>query len=196
MAKIKSALELALERTNDIVEDRDALFQKEQKEAGMRLVARYFDNPEEVDLGKELNNSDPKASQSMTEGILTLILQSIQLPNSRDQLENTLRYRPIAKALTRGSAVVDELYDQLDQLLSRYMDEQQQLIENVKSQLAPHIKAKEQQMEQQTGQKVTIQPERDPDFQRIIKQQVDQFNGQYKQYIDQVKSQIPSLFGL
>lgn len=62
MAQIKSALELALENTADIVGDKAAIKRKELEEQGRRLASKFLFDPETTsdELAKALKETKKK----------------------------------------------------------------------------------------------------------------------------------------
>ena len=80
MSKIKSALELALEKTADISIDREAIRRDARVQEGRVLAGRYLSEPQDVDLKKALSEADKKDREGIREGLAESLLANLTLP--------------------------------------------------------------------------------------------------------------------
>ena len=83
MAIIKSALEIALERSKDVEADRESLEVSRFVTEGKKLASKFLaeaEAQEEVDLKGEIEKFDPKPRKSVKEGVLQALLANLTLP--------------------------------------------------------------------------------------------------------------------
>jgi hypothetical protein len=193
MGRIKSALEIALERTESIQSDKESVGQFEVKQAGKKLANSFLDNPENVKLESEVKNTPKAQQQSLKEGIFEVLISRITLPVSK---EDEKRIETVGKGLQ--SIINDSrffaLYKQLKDLLSRYLGETAQYEEAIKRQYAPRLRQKEEELSKRMGQPVKLDPFQDPEFVALYKQNMDSLKEKYQAAIDQVREEASAAF--
>jgi hypothetical protein len=192
---IKSALDLALERTKDIPSDKASWQAKETKERGMKLFSQVYDNPD-FDAAGEISKAPKDQQEHLRSGLFQTALSRLQLPQTDVALQDLPAVSRAIIAAGAKAAKVNTLIEQLSQLFQRYLEDREQLYTAVVQQYTPVLRQKEQQLAKQTGQKVTLTPEQDPEFQKYFKQNLDQLEQQYQQVVDQSRQELQSLAGL
>ena len=197
MSKIKSSLELALERTADVAVDRDAVRRDESTKKGRALAGRFLREPKSFSLSGELAGMEKKESEWAREGLIESLLANICLPRYKTDLE-TLPV--IGEALgelikRRGSEVktLNHLITQYRELFSRYLDDLEGLEERIRAQWEPRLRQKEQQLRAQTGQNLRLTPEQDPEYAKVLGDQLGVLESQYTEVITQGKGEIRKL---
>jgi hypothetical protein len=85
---------------------------------------------------------------------------------------------------------------QLEGFFSQYLENQEDLIERMKQQFAPHLQQKQAQLQQQYGPNFTLRPEQDPEFMKLLDKQLGQLDEQYTNILNQVKDQIKQILGV
>ena len=194
MSKIKSSLELALERTADVAVDRNAVRREESTKKGRSLAGRYLREPKSVSLSGELAKMESEESQWAREGLIESLLANIALPRYKTDLE-TLPV--IAEGLgdlvgRRGSEAktLSGLITQYRELFGRYLDDLEGLEGRIRAQWEPRLRQKEQQLRAQTGQNVRLTPEQDPEYGKVLADQLSMLESQYVEVITQGKAEI------
>ncbi|MDR3200355.1 MAG: hypothetical protein LBT68_02750, partial [Spirochaetales bacterium] len=160
MTHIKSALEIALEKTDDIKSDKSALAAAEGKEEGKKLAAAFFQNPE-MDLAGALKNTAPDKLSAVKEGFFQVILANLSLPKNEEDIK---KLDPIAAALvilTGNKKEIIPFKAQLAQFFQQWLNDKKHLDEALRQQLGPMLKQKEAQLAQQLGRAVKIDPRTD-----------------------------------
>ena len=193
MGRIKSALEIALERTESIQSDKESVGQFEVKQTGKKLANSFLDDPEKVKLESEVKNTPKPQQQSLKEGIFEVLISTITLPVSKDDEK---RIETVGKGLQ--SVINDSrffaLYKQLKDLLSRFLGETAQYEEAIKRQYAPRLRQKEEELSKRMGQPVKLDPFQDPEFAALYKQNMDALKENYQAAIDQVREEAATAF--
>ena len=140
MGKIKSALELALERTESIKGDRSSIDQFEAKQRGKKLANAFLENPKDG-LEGELKKCPHEEREALEQGVFDLLITQVNLPVVKDD-------RSRIEAAGRGlQAVIRDgrfttLYRQFLQAISQYLDEMTQYYELLRRQYAPNYAKK------------------------------------------------------
>jgi len=80
MAMIKSALEIALERSKDIKVDEAALEANALRVEGKKAAGRYIDDPESGSLDEKLGKFPKDKRAPVREGMFDVLASQIQLP--------------------------------------------------------------------------------------------------------------------
>lgn len=192
MARIKSALELALERTQDVQGDRSKLDEHEEKQRGKRVYGLLTENPE-LDVRKALQEASQKNVRWVEEGFFETLLANITLPGDAADTERLKRLRRGFEALIKDRKV-GQLFDQLGQFFQQYLDNKQQLIDGLRKQFEPRLRKKEEELARQMGQRVRMDPASDPEFAAALKQYLSDLQAQYASVLDQVRGELTSMW--
>lgn len=193
MGQIKSALELALERTQNIQGDKSSLEAKELKEEGMKLFQQIIEHPD-FDPIKKIEQFPKEKRSLVLKGLFQVTLNRIQLPNSELALQDLPVLERAMASLVGKPKVASEIRTHLEELFSQYLGDRDQMVEAVIQQYTPVLRQKEQQIAQQTGQRVQLTPEQDPEFQKFLKKNLDRLDQQYQQGTDHLRDQLTQLF--
>lgn len=193
MATIKSALELALERTKDIVGDKTALKARSLKEEGMRLLNSLIEDAD-FDPAKKLASYAAEEGQAVKDGLFQVIMARLNLPSNDLAIQDLTAIEKGLAALFDGKNPFNGFATELGGLFKQYLEDRSRLYEAVVQQYEPVLRQKEQQLAQQTGQRVRLSPEQDPEFQRFYKKNMDHLDEQYSQQLSQIKEQLEGLY--
>lgn len=207
MAMIKSALELALEKTKDLKLDPAALEASELKQDGKRTAGQYMEDPSSVDLEKVLAACAKEKRVHLKAGMHEVLSAQLQLPTGESGLE---RLEPIGKAyvllsagnglLGVGGAIAEKkiqaLFQQLAAFLKQYLDDMKNVEQVIRKQWAPKLREKERQMSARMGQDVRLDPMMDAEFSAFYKQNVGALRQQYEAALDKAKADLAALIGL
>jgi hypothetical protein len=192
MGRIKSALEIALERTESVKSDKATINQFESKQQGKRL-ANVFLEESNISLEAEIKKTPKDQQASLKQGLFDVFVSQITLPVSRDDLK---RIEAVGKGLQAliGNFEFAALYKQLVQALSRYLDEVAQYEEAIKAQYAPKLRQKEEELSRRLGRQVQIDPFQDPEFISFYNQNMNALKGNYEAALEQVSQQAVAFF--
>ncbi len=201
MAPIKSALEIALERTKDLKADTKAIAANEARQEGKKLAGEFLASPAEVDFAGRLAKGPKEKKDSMREGAFEVFASRIQLPISVStdpsaDLSPLIEGFKALSAIPFGEKKMQGIFDQLGGFLKQYLDDAKQVEEAIRKQYAPRLKQKEQDMSARMGRPVRIDPMSDPEFAAFYKQNVGQMRAQYQAALDKAKADLASLCGV
>ena len=193
MGEIKSAVELALERTKDIKGDPEAVARHEAKNEGKKLFARIGEEPD-LNLKKALKEYSKDRREWVREGLFELLLSSINLPSEEAELERLGQIERGLSGVIGDQGNVKHLMEQVRGLFKQYLENRQQIIESLRSQYEGRVREREQQMAQQYGRQVKLDPSSDPEYQQAVQQHLGQLKSQYDQVVTQVRDQLRSMY--
>jgi len=205
MAQIKSALELALEKTKDLKVDEAALEANELAQEGKRSAGRYIDDPASIDLAKKLESFPKEKRQAVKAGMHEILSALIQLPQGEHSMERlatiAAAYASIAGASglvvgAVGEKRVQSVFQQLDAFLRKYLDDMKNVDKVIRQQWAPKLREKERAMAARLGQDVRLDPMQDAEFAAFYKQNVGAVREQYQAALDRARQDLGSLIGL
>ncbi|MDR2482705.1 MAG: hypothetical protein LBD08_03635 [Treponema sp.] len=193
MGRIKSALEIALERTESVKSDKSGVEQFETRQRGKRLANEYLENPKEVSLGDAIKKAPKEQQAALKQGVFDVLISQISLPASPED-EERLAAAGKGLELVIGDGRFTALFKQLSQALSRYMDEAARYEEAIRRQYAPKLRQKEEEIARRIGRPIQLDPFQDPEFTAFYNQQMNALKGNYEAAISQVKEQAVRMF--
>jgi hypothetical protein len=201
MAAIKSALEIALERTKDLKADPKALAATAARQEGKRLAGEYLSDPAEIDFAAKFSSISKESREYARIGAFEVFASRIQLPMSvaANQDADLGILAAGIKALNAapfGEKKMQAIFDQLGGFLKQYLDDAKKVEEAIRKQYAPRLKQKEQEMAARMGRPVRIDPMSDPEFAAFYKQNVGQMRTQYQDALDKAKADLAALCGI
>lgn len=192
MGEIKSAFERAMERTADIKSDAEALHKNEARTEGKRLFAKLREE-EGFDIAGALKKIEKDKRQWVREGFYEVAKANLVLPQSEQNLENLSLIRRALEALVKDRSHVKGLMDQMEQFLSQYLNDRDQFIERLRQQYEPRIKQREQQLAQQYGRPVRVDPATDPEFSKLLQDNLADLQSHYRQALDGALAQLDAM---
>ena len=192
MGEIKSALELALERTADVKSDRSRVDAYEARQAGMKLAGRFLSDPQ-VDVKRALKDAGDQR-KATSEGFFQVMLSHLALPTQETDLQRLAQVQAGLEQVIPNTNTVTVIMEQVAQLLQQFLDTRNQFTEKLRQQFEPRLREKEQQIAQQTGRRVKLDPASDPEFAKVLNQNLQRLQQQYSQVVEQAREQLSGLF--
>jgi HrpA-like RNA helicase len=209
MAMIKSALELALEKTKDLQVDEVAIEATRLRQEGKKAAGRFLESPDENDLATALNAFKNEQKAPVREGMYEVLSAQIQLPSNDASLSKldmiAKGFSAIAPAAGGGKlggigASADKkmqaLFQQLSSFFHQYLDDMKNVEQVIRKQWAPKLREKEREMSARMGQDVHLDPMMDPEFSAFYKQNVGGVRQQYQSALEKAKTDIQNLMGI
>lgn len=193
-AMIKSALEIAMEKTKDLKVDKKAIEEQEARTQGKKIAGGFLNNPGEVNLAEALKKYPQDKLEYVRAGIFEILLANLQLPTGTTPPAPS-RIKLIEEGLSAiagktASAQIKTVTPQIETFLKQYTEDLQQADEAIKKQYAPRLKMKEQEMSARLGQPVKINPMSDPEFSKFYTQNINRIKSQYQEHLDRIKQDL------
>ena len=191
MGKIRSAWEIALEKTQDISVDKEKFKALEELENARKAIGAYLndDDRKEEDLETVLKETPENTKK---EALRKAILGSISLNISPDDSEiwNKLKY---LASLAADNPEIPAFIDQIAAYVKQYPEHRKALVEKLKAQFAPMLEEKEQELSRKYGQEVHLSLDNDKEFIQIATQNLKQLDKQYDAAIQNAKEELGAL---
>ena len=192
MGVIKTALEIALEKTEKVKSDKSSINQYEARQKGIKIANAFL--TEELDIAGELKKTPAADRESVKQGIFDVLVTQIALPACE---ENVTRMEKLGKGLSVviKSGEFSEMYRHLLQILSQYMEESAHCEQMVQQQYAPKLRKKEEELSRRLGREIRIDPLQDPEYVTFYNQHMNTLKSNYEPIVEQVKEEARRMFG-
>ena len=194
MSKIRSAWEIALEKTENIEVDRDRLRREENIRKARSLAGSFLNGDEQMtasDLEKQYAEIEDQSAAR--EGIKLSLMQNITLSTEEDVTNRYEKLLALASLISKGNAGVMDLMNQIISFLRQYPQHRKQLVEQLKQHFAPMLEQKAAQLKEKYGQDVPLSTENDPEFLKIAQQNLDQLAKQYEDTLKDAKEKLEAV---
>jgi hypothetical protein len=193
MGRIKSALELALERTEDVVGDRRSLETAEAKRRGKKLAGEYLEEPGAHPIEAALKQEAADTRDAFRQGVFEVFISRVSLPSNERDIGKFAALGSGLQALA-GDPRISAIFRQLEAAAKSYLDETAQYEDAIMRQYAPQLKQKEAELSRRMGQQVRIDPFQDPEFIAFYKKNMDALKANYEAVIADARAQISACF--
>ena len=191
MAEIKSAIEIALARTEGIEVDKDKIQAKEFKINGRKAALAFLDGRIDIkDLSKTVKNEKGDARKAFISGAAGSFMSIMKLPLDLNYKEEFLKAAEGIKTLSDSPKNIGQMFEQLVQFFDQYLQSREQMEKQLFAQFAPMLKKKEEAIYAQTGSRMSIDPLDDPEFQKIYSQNINALAKKYLEALNQAKQQL------
>jgi hypothetical protein len=192
MGRIKSALELALERTESVKSDKGSIDQFEAKQQGKKAANEFLEDSSRS-LDEILKKAPKEQRESLKQGIFDVLFSQIYLPVSRDDEKRIQTAGRGLQVLIPGGRF-SNIYKQFTQVLSRYLDEADQYDKAIRRQYEPKLRAKEEELSRRFGRQVQLDPFQDPEFVAFYNQNMNALKENYQAAVEQVRDEARRCF--
>lgn len=198
MALLKSAWEIALEKTEGIEADPAKIKRDMMINEGRRLAGSYLTDPEED--GTQLEKAYVEASEEdrklLKLGLAATVVLNVALPQSEEYETRIAKMRHIAQVLDGKESSSVQLIGQIGQFMGKYLQARDSLLERAKQQYEPMYEDKKERMMQKYGKASNLPLDQDPEFIQLLQKSYNQLSSQYQQVLDQAKEQLKSTWKL
>ena len=191
MSKIRSALEIALERTESVESNPQRIEEEALTKEGQRLISKYlFEHAVSLDeIKEELSSKDDQQRGYLISGIANALTANISLPQNGAPIDHLPSIKTAIESLAPDEEI-SEQFDRIEQFFQQYRQQTEQLRRSLEQQYEPKLRQKQQQLSQQYGRMVELTPEQDPEFLELLSKHMKQLDEQYRSVLDEVKVQI------
>jgi hypothetical protein len=193
MGEIKSALEIALEKTKDIEGDKSALQSEEYKKQGMRIISGYLDDPD-FSLDGCFKDVDKAKIPLVREGMFQCLMSNLVLAQDANAIKKIKRLEGGFLKLIEGSKKIKMIFEQLEGFYTDYIEGKKNIREKLYAQYEPRLRKKAEALAKQLGTNVHLDAESDPEFVQLLRQNYAMFDERYGSVLGQVKDELKSLF--
>ncbi len=188
MGKIRSAWEIALERTQDISIDKDKIKAIEKLDSVRKAIGAFL-NDDNGNIDAELSGIDPAA---LREAVSMAVASAISLNMDAESQSLWDKLRKLLSYASDSAAAAD-LLEQIAGYIKQYPEHRKTLLERMKAQYQPMLDEKEAEMRKQYGQDVHLSLDTDKEFLQIASQNLKKLEEQYEATIQGAKDQLKAL---
>jgi polyhydroxyalkanoate synthesis regulator phasin len=192
MGKIKSALEIAMERTESVASDKSSIGQFEAKQKGKKLANEFLEGGVKS-LEEEIRKLKGEEQASLKQGIFDMLISQITLPVVKDDMKRIEAAGRGLHAVIGGKRFAD-IARQMVGVLNQYLDEAEQYEEAIKRQYAPKLRQKEEEISRRIGRHVKLDPFQDPEFVAFYNQNMNTLKTNYEGAVAQVREEATRLY--
>jgi len=191
MGVIKTALEIALEKTENVKSDKPGIDQFEVRKRGKKLANAFLDG--DVNIINEIKNTPSRDRENLKQGVFDVLVSQIALPSAGGDEK---RIEKLGKGL---SAVINnnefnEMYKQLTMLFAQYLQEVSQCEQMLRQQYAQKLRKKEEELSRRLGREVRIDPFQDPEFVTFYNQNMNALKANYESVVEQAREEAKRMF--
>jgi len=191
MALIKSALELALEKTQGLQVDKEELRRKDLFNQGRVAAAKGLEEGADA-FGTALKAQEKALNKDdyhvWAEGAAENLLSRFLLQTDPVAQANQAKTAELVDRLTRGKA--SPRLQKIAGLFQQYGTEVGQLRQAISQQLGPQLKARAQQA---GANPATYIMEKDPAYLKVLAENLEPLRAEYQAGLDQLKAEIKAL---
>jgi hypothetical protein len=193
MGEIKSALEIALERTKEIKGDKSAFESEGFRKQGMRIISSYLDDPE-YSLDGCFKDVDKSKIPVVREGMFNALMSNLVLAQDANAINKIKKLEGGFLKLIEGSKKIKLIFEQLEGFYNDYLEGKKNIREKLFAQYEPRLRKKAEALAKQLGTPVHLDAESDPEFVQLLRQNFAMFDERYSSVLGQVKDEIKALF--
>lgn len=195
MGEIKSALEIALEKTAHIEGDISSIQNREYRNDGKRLANHFLDTGDSEELLKAFAQTQEDRRDSVREGAVSILLAAIKLPVEEADTEKTARIGGGLEALIPGQGIT-AMFGQVEQIFKQYLSEWDQTKKALEQQFMPKLRAKQQEMARRYGQAVPMELTQDPEYASAFSRAKRALDEKYEMVVEEVRSRVQEITGV
>ena len=195
MGDIKSAREIAMEKIEKLGEPTEEERLKwKYVPQGEKLAVRYLKG--NCNLVAELGQYQDDVRKYIMEGAAEILIRNISLPKNNLAKKNNRKVMDGLKTLKSDKVSVENVYSKIRYLFNHYDEQGEQQRKQAYQSLKTEFEAKVRElMQQQLGSVVgmSIDVERQPQFQEEWRKMQTQLDSQYLKLLDEYKQELLSI---
>jgi len=195
MGEIRSALDIALEKTKDISVSRESLNAQELKTEGKKAATSWLAGGDKNALRVLLNNRTDADKNLLVEGFVSIVLAATHIPAPGESTEKIHSIGEALEMLLPGEEM-GILFSRLARILDQYTAEKEQMEQALRQQFLPRLRAKQQELAKRYGQTVNLEPEQDSEYMNLLNRNRSAIEAKYESIIVEVRERVRMAAGL
>lgn len=195
MGEIRSALDIALEKTAHIEGDPKSADNRDLKNAGKKAAGDFLAKGDPAILMKIIGDKSDEKKALIMEGALSILLASIHLPAVEEDLKKTELIGTGLDAILPEKGMV-QLFAQVAGILKQYLADQEQLSKALEQQFLPRLRAKQQEIAKRYGQNIPMDLHQDPEYLSALSKNRSMIEEKYDGVINEVRSRVREIAGI
>ena len=195
MGEIRSAMDIALEKTKDISVSRESLNAQELKTEGKKAATSWLAGGDKNALRVLLNNRTDADKNLLVEGFVSIVLAATHIPAPGESTEKIHSIGEALEMLLPGEEM-GILFSRLARILDQYTAEKEQMEQALRQQFLPRLRAKQQELAKRYGQTVNLEPEQDSEYMNLLNRNRSAIEAKYESIIVEVRERVRMAAGL
>jgi len=191
MGVIKTALEIALEKTESVKSDKSSIEQFEAKQRGKKLANAYLAG--DGDLNETVKKASAAEKENLKQGIFDVLITQISLPSGAEDVKKMEKLGKGLEVIIKTSEF-SAMFKQLIQVFTQFLQETSQYEQAIRQQYAPKLRQKEEEVSRRLGREVRIDPMQDPEFAAFYNQHMNALKSNYEPVVEQAKEETRRMF--
>ena len=195
MGEIRSAIDIALEKTAHIQGDKTSIDNRELKNTGKKAAGEYLSKNDTTILSTLIEGKTFDQKKLLIEGAVSVFLAGLHLPSAEQDLKKIQITGNGLDALLPGSGMV-QLFAQVDKILAQYLEERAHLAQSLEQQFLPRLRAKQQEIAKRYGQSIPMDVSQDPEYVNALTKNNQMLEQKYETVIDEIRSRVREIAGI
>jgi hypothetical protein len=187
--RIKTALEKAMERAQNLEVSETELQQMDLVPKGQTLAAKFLQD-KDLDLRQELAGFREAERHLVLKGLEETLLRNINPPATEGAAETNRRAMEGILTIKEDKRAVMEVFGELEYLFQYYTEAVKHTYANLKEVFSRRTDAAKQVLEQQMGIRVRVDVEKHPAFQEEWLRALNDLNARYEGILAEHKERI------
>lgn len=198
MSLLKSAWEIALEKTKEIEADPEKIRQDAVINEGRRLAGTYLGELEAdgSEISKALKEASKADVELLKKGVAATIVLNIALPQNTTFEDRLKKMQHMAEIIDGPESESTQLLGQITEFMDKYLQARDSLLDRARKQYQPMFEEKKEQMMQKYGKPISMSMDQDPEFMQFLQKNYTQLSGQYQQVLNQAKDQLKTVWNI
>ena len=192
MSEIKSAWEIALERTREVEGNKEAVEADKCRTEGKMVISKFLDDAS-VNIKESLAPLGQKKQKWMKEGMVQVLLANLILPQDQSGAKKMRQVGEAFHSFIKNAKLLGKMFSQLESFFEEYLEEKDRYREAVDKQYAPRLRQKEEELSQKMGQNVHIDINNDPEYVAMLRRTLVSLEDKYGTVLGQVKSDLQAM---
>ncbi|MCG0278252.1 MAG: hypothetical protein L5656_06935 [Thermanaeromonas sp.] len=192
MDKVKTALEIALERAKTIEVDEEKIMELDYLPRGRVLGAQFLSN-KDFNLEKELDKFNLKARTYVVKGIEETFLGNLRLPRDEISMDTNRRCMEGLLTIKKNKAALKQVFKEIEMLFQYYARALEQAYVNLKEEYAARIAQAGRSLGKQVVPLRLPNVESLPEFQEEWARFREQLSAQYETLLEEKRQYIRSI---
>ncbi len=186
MSRIKSALELALERSSQVEADPLRVIAYELRKMGKRMVARVRAG-EKIDINRALKQHQEGELPAIKEGISEALLQYISLPADHNDCNKYRAAIQCAQAIAPSFRKAEQVLQELERIARQYLEQRNAIVTSLRGHFEKFAQEQMTQLSKTMGAGLQIDVSTLPEFQTELRKAMASHDNQYRAVFNQLQ---------
>lgn len=193
MGRIKSALEIALEKTENMEIDHEKIKHANDIDLIRRIAGSYLSGDGDMNEENLKEKLSAFPSSLQREAVEQTVLNSMVLPQDESGLEEKTRKISTLLSIVFPKDEIASYYKEIREHLSQYPKHKEELLSRLKEQLEPMLRQKEEALRAKYGQSVHLSIEDDKESMETIRSYLERLDKQYEETLVSAKDEMKRL---